>query len=448
MRIRVQGSQPLNGVYTPSGSSNAAIHCIAAALLTQQPVTLENIPKTVSVTAMLELAERLGAQVNWQDDTSTVGASSTSETSASSGTPASGTPAHRVTITAAQIGRRQLTHAETQGFIGALLYLVPVIVRRGYARLEIDFPLNRVRTHLEALRDLGIDVSTSDGGIELRSATWEFKDILLTQASVTATSMMMMLAATLGHETVIRNAACEPHIQSLGDLLERMGAQVQGLGSNVIRIWGVPQGLHGATIPLEADTIETASIAAIAAMCKGRVQLTNTQNLDLRLIDRVYRRLGVGLDLEEANLHVPRHGDLIISTREEDVDASIETAPWPGFPSDLVAIATVLATQSRGTVLIHEKMFNDRLLFVDKLIRMGAQIVLCDPHRAIVVGPSPLRAIYMDTPDVRIGLGMLGAALVAKGESVIDNAQAISRSFEHVLVKLQALGAQIEVEGA
>jgi UDP-N-acetylglucosamine 1-carboxyvinyltransferase len=432
MRIRVQGSQPLNGVYTPSGSSNAAIHCLAAALLTDQPVTLENIPRTVSVVAMLELAELIGAQIDWQEDP---------------GNAANGVTSHRVTVTAAQIGRRHLTHSETQGFIGALLYMVPIIVRRGYARLEIDFPLNRVRTHLEAMRDLGIDVVTSDGGIELRSVTWEFKDILLTQASVTATSMVMMLAAMLGQETVIRNAACEPHIQSLGHLLERMGAQVQGLGSNMIRIWGMPQGLHGATAVLEADSIETASIAAIAAMCKGRIQIDQTQNLDLRLIDRIYQRLGVSLDLDEANLYVPRHGDLIISAREEDVDASIETAPWPGFPSDLVAIATVLATQARGTVLIHEKMFNDRLLFVDKLIRMGAQIVLCDPHRAIVVGPSSLRAIYMDTPDVRIGLGMLGAALVAKGESVIDNAQAISRSFEHVLVKLQALGAQIEVEG-
>jgi UDP-N-acetylglucosamine 1-carboxyvinyltransferase len=433
MRIRVQGGQPLNGVYTPAGNSNAAIHCLAAALLTDQPVRLDNVPKTASVVAMLELAELLGAQVDWHEG--------------QAGAESNGAISHSVTVTAAQIGRRHLTHTETQGFIGALLYLVPIIVRRGYARLEIDFPLNRVRTHLEALRDLGIDVSTSDGGIELRSVTWEFKDILLTQASVTATSMVMMLAATLGHETVIRNAACEPHIQSLGDLLERMGAQVQGLGSNVIRIWGVPQGLHGTIASLGADTIETASIAAIAAMCKGRVQITDTQSLDLRLIDRIYRRLGVSLDLDEENLYVPRHGDLIISTREEDVDASIETAPWPGFPSDLVAIATVLATQARGTVLIHEKMFNDRLLFVDKLIRMGAQIVLCDPHRAIVVGPSPLRAIYMDTPDVRIGLGMLGAALVAKGESVIDNAQAISRSFEHVLVKLQALGAQIEFEG-
>lgn len=435
MRIRVQGGHPLNGVYTPSGSSNAAVHLLAAALLTDQPVTLTHIPKTASVRAMLELAELLGAQVDWQEG--------------QSDPAANGLTSHSVTVTAAQIGRRHLTQADTQGFIGALLYLVPIIVRRGYARMELDFPLNRVRTHLEALRDLGIDVSTSDGGIELRSATWDYKDILLSQASVTATSMTMMLAATQGRETVIRNAACEPHIQSLGDLLERMGVQVQGLGSNVVRIWGVPQsqGLQGATAALEADTIEAASIAAVAAMSRGRVQITDTQNLDLRLIGRIYQRLGVSLDLDEATLYVPRHGDLIISNREEDVDASIETAPWPGFPSDLVAMATVLATQARGTVLIHEKMFSDRLLFVDKLIRMGAQIILCDPHRAIVVGPSPLRAIYMDTPDVRIGLGMLGAALVAKGESVIDNAQVISRSFEHVLVKLQALGAQIEIEG-
>ncbi len=433
MRIRVQGGQPLNGIYTPSGSSNAAIHLLAAALLTDQPVTLDNVPRTASVLAMLELAQLLGAQVEWHER--------------NNGDQSQGAhPSHRVTIQAEQIGRRHLTQAETQGFIGALLYMVPIIVRRGYARLEIDFPLNRVHTHLEALRDLGLDVVTSDGGIELRSNPWDFRDVLLTQASVTATSMVMMLAASLGRETVIRNAACEPHIQSLGELLERMGAQIQGIGSNTITIWGAPtsEGLRGASATIESDMIEVASIAAIAAMCKGRVQITQTEKLDLRLISRVYQRLGVSLDLDADNLYVPRHGDLIISNREEDVDASIETAPWPGFPSDLVAIAAVIATQSRGTVLLHEKMFNDRLLFVDKLIRMGAQIVLCDPHRAIIVGPSPLRGIYMDTPDVRIGLGMLGAALIAKGESVIDNAQAISRSFEHVLVKLQALGAQIE----
>jgi UDP-N-acetylglucosamine 1-carboxyvinyltransferase len=230
-------------------------------------------------------------------------------------------------------------------------------------------------------------------------------------------------------------------------MLEVMGVQVEGAGSNVLHIWGMQtRSFHGTNITISSDYIEAASIAAIAAMTGGRIQINATRRTDLRMIARVYHRLGITLDVDETSFFVPRHEALIVSSREEDVDSSIETAPWPGFPSDLIAIATVIATQARGTTLIHEKLFNDRLLFIDKLNRMGAQIVLCDPHRAIVVGPSPLIPIYMDTPDVRIGLGMLGAALVASGESIIDNAQAINRSFQGVIEKLQALGAKITVE--
>jgi UDP-N-acetylglucosamine 1-carboxyvinyltransferase len=192
--------------------------------------------------------------------------------------------------------------------------------------------------------------------------------------------------------------------------------------------------------------IEAASIAAIGALSGGRVQINGIRQNDLRMINKIYRRLGINLDIDETHVFIPKHEHLTISNREEDVDSSIETAPWPGFPSDLVAIATVVATQARGTSLIHEKLFNNRLLFVDKLKSMGAQIVLCDPHRAIVVGPTPLYAIYMDSPDVRTGLGMLGAALIAQGESVIDNAQALRWSFDGVVGKLQNLGAKIVVE--
>ncbi|MEO8394888.1 MAG: UDP-N-acetylglucosamine 1-carboxyvinyltransferase, partial [Chloroflexota bacterium] len=186
--------------------------------------------------------------------------------------------------------------------------------------------------------------------------------------------------------------------------------------------------------------------AAIAAMSGGRIQIEGIRMSDMRVIAKIYWRLGIQLDIDEAAIFVPKHDTLTVSNREEDADSSIETAPWPGFPSDLVAVATVIATQARGTSLIHEKLFANRLLFVDKLKAMGAQIVLCDPHRAIVVGPSPLRGIYMDSPDVRAGLGMLAAALIAEGESVIDNAQAIEQSFAGVLGKLQAINAKISVE--
>jgi UDP-N-acetylglucosamine 1-carboxyvinyltransferase len=427
MRIRVEGKQPLNGVYTPSGGTNAALHAMAAALLTEQPVTIKNVPNTASTQAMLQLAKLLGAE--------------------EIGNMAEGDTSGGITLTLStpQITRRTLTTEDTQGFIGSLLYLAPILSRRGYARLEIDFPLNRIRTHLEALRDLGQDVATVDSAVEIKVAPWGYKDIILSQSSVTATSLVLMLAATIGKETVIHNTACEPHIRHLAHLLEMMGVQVDGIGSNKLHVFGV-QTLHGATTTLQSNYIEAASIAAIGAMSGGRIEIKDTSREDLRMIARIYHRLGISLHVEEESVFVPRHDSLIVSNREEDVDASIETAPWPGFPSDLVSIATVVATQTRGTSLIHEKLFNDRLLFVDKLNRMGAQIVLCDPHRAIVVGPTPLNAIYIDSPDVRIGLGMLGAALIARGETVIDNAQAISRSFEGVIEKLQALGAKIAIE--
>jgi UDP-N-acetylglucosamine 1-carboxyvinyltransferase len=231
----------------------------------------------------------------------------------------------------------------------------------------------------------------------------------------------------------------------LANLLEMMGAQIHGIGSNVLRVFGIGQ-LHGADVNIGPDHIETASVAALAAMSGGRIQLQATRRADLRTIAKSLDYLGVQLDMDATAVFVPRHETLVISNRQEDVDASIKAAPWPGFPSDLIGIATVVATQARGTSLIHEPMYDNRLLFVDKLNAMGAQIVLCDPHRAIVVGESPLHPIYMDSPDVRTGLGMLAAALVAHGETVIDNAEAFQVNFDGVIDKLQRLGAQIVVE--
>ncbi|MBZ0286280.1 MAG: UDP-N-acetylglucosamine 1-carboxyvinyltransferase, partial [Anaerolineae bacterium] len=308
------------------------------------------------------------------------------------------------------------------------------------------FPLSRIRTHIDALRDLGIDVVTMQGAVECRATPWEFKEIILSQASVTATALVLMLAVCQGVETIVHNAACEPHITSLVDMLEAMGAHIEGIGSNVLRLIAPPQGPEGADVTIGPDHIEAGSVAAIGALCSGRVQIEGTRIEDMRMIAKVYQRLGIQLDLDGTAIFVPKHDTLTLSSREEDVDLALDTAIWPGFPSDLVAIATVVATQARGTCLIHEKLFSNRLLFVDRLKAMGAQIVLCDPHRAIVVGATPLYAVYMDTPDVRTGMGMLGAALVARGTSVIDNAQAIERTFAGSLQKLQALGARITIE--
>jgi UDP-N-acetylglucosamine 1-carboxyvinyltransferase len=420
MRIQVEGRHPLNGIYKPSGNANAAMALLAAALLTDKPITLRNVPRTISTQTMFGLAEWMGACLTWADETT-------------------------VTIQAKQLTQRVLTEAETEGAVGAILFLAPILVRRKHVRLEFDFPLNRIRTHLEALRDLGIDVITVSGAIECRSATWEFKDIILAQASVTATAVVMMLASALGKETIIHNAACEPHNQELAHMLEAMGVHIEGIGSNILRLIS-PSELESADITIGPDHIEAASVAAISALCGGRVQIDGTRLEDMRMIARIYQRLGIQLDLDKTVIFVPKHDVLNVSNREEDVDSSIETAIWPGFPSDLVAVATIVATQARGTSLIHEKLFNNRLLFVDRLKAMGAQIVLADPHRAIVIGPSPLFGVYMDTPDVRAGMGMLGAALIANGTSTIDNAQAVEQTFAGVFDKLRAIGARIEVE--
>jgi UDP-N-acetylglucosamine 1-carboxyvinyltransferase len=253
-----------------------------------------------------------------------------------------------------------------------------------------------------------------------------------------------MLAVCLGKETIIRNAASEPHIQDLLHMLVAMGATIEGIGSNQLRIYGTEQ-LGGTTAQLSPDHIEVASIAALVAMTHGSVTIQGVNPACLTLISKVYARLGINLYLNGDSLFVPVHDTLTVSQGEEDLDVPIETAPWPGFPSDLVAIATVAATQARGTTLIHEKLFNNRLLFVDKLTAMGAQIVLFDPHRALVVGPSKLRAEYMDTPDVRTGLALLGAALCSEGQVKIDSAELIDRTFENVVSKLVGLGAHIEV---
>lgn len=420
MRIRVAGKQALDGHYQPSGNPNAAMALLAAAMLTAQPVTLHNWPDTTNTQTMQLLAARLGAKIMREAN-------------------------HTLVVQGEQINRRALTSADTGGLVSSFLYLAPMLLRRQHVRVEIDFPLNRIRTHLEAMRDLGLEVSATTGAVEVHAVPWERKDIILTQASVTATAIVVMLASCLGKETIIHNAACEPHVQEVCDLLCEMGAHVEGIGSNLLRVISPPE-LGGAEVSIGPDHIEAASVAAIGALCGGRIEIDSIRRRDMRMIAKTYRQLGIQLDMDEAIMFVPKHENLSLSGREEDEDLSIETAPWPAFPSDLIAMATVVATQARGTSLVHEKLFNNRLLFVDKLKAMGAQIVLCDPHRAIVVGPTPLNGIYMDSPDVRAGLGMLAAALVARGESVIDNADVIERTFSGVFAKLQVLGAGITIE--
>lgn len=418
MRLYIDGGHPLNGTYRVAGSANAGQTLMAAALLTDQPMTLRRMPTTVSTQAMFAAIAALGAVVTWVDDA--------------------------VTIDAKQIKRKTLANSEVDTSVSTLLLVAPLLIRKSHVRLEVEFPLNRIRTHLEALRDLGIDVITSGEAVELNATTWDERTILLTQTSVTATALVMMLASRLGKRTTVLNAASEPHLQALGKMLQQMGVTIDGIGSNVVTIHGVDS-LLGTTFDIPSDHIEAASVAAIAALCGGRVQVDGIRRDEMGMTTKIFQRLGIRIDADESTLFIPKHDLLSVSNREEDVDGSIETSPWPGFPSDLISVAAVVATQARGTSLIHEKLFNNRLLFIDKLKAMGAQIVLCDPHRAIIMGHTPLSGVYMDSPDVRIGLGMVAAALVAEGRSTIDNAQALEHTFDGVIERLRQIGAHIEV---
>ncbi len=418
MRIVVHGGYPLKGMIRPSGNSNSALALTAAALLTDKPVTLSGVPDTLSTAVMLETARALGSDVVRDGPT--------------------------VRLQTASLNTRSLEQDITEGQVSSVLFLAPILARRRHARMEIAFPLSRLHTHLAALRDLGVTVRTTGSVLDFEAERWDLRSIILLQASVTATALACMLAAALGRDTIIDNAATEPHIQDLLTLLEHMGAHVEGAGSNRLRIKGVEQ-LGGASLHISPDHIEIASIAAIGAITHGSLTIEGVIPDHFRLISRVYARLGLNLYLNGDTLVLPAHDILVASQQEEELDVPIETAPWPGFPSDLIAMATVVATQTRGTTLIHEKLFDNRLLFVDKLTSMGAQIVLCDPHRALVVGPTRLRGEYLDTPDIRTGLALLGAALCADSSITIDNAQLIDRTFENVVNKLVQLGAHIEV---
>jgi UDP-N-acetylglucosamine 1-carboxyvinyltransferase len=396
---------------------------VAASMLTDDPVTLNNVPDTVSVGVLLEVGASLGMTIDEHDDGR----------------------GGKVTLHSPQMIGRALEREHTDALSSTLLYLAPILARRGHARMTIDYGVSRLHTHLAALRDLGVTVTIDRGVIDLRTNAWDRAEVVLQQTSVTATALVVMLAAVLGKQTTILNAASEPHVVELLHLLQEFGVKFDGIGSNLLTVHGVEQAkLKGADVTVPPDHIEAASVAAMAALSGGRLTIENVRRRDLRLIAKIYERLGVNLILDDDTLIVPTHERFVSSAREEDVDVSVESAPWYGFPSDLIGMATVIATQTQGTTLIHEKLYPNRLLFTDKLAAMGAQIVLCDPHRAIVVGRTQLEADYVDTPDVRTGLAMLAAALCANGETVIDTAETFDRFFEHPLDKLVSVGAAIK----
>jgi UDP-N-acetylglucosamine 1-carboxyvinyltransferase len=423
-RFLVEGGAPLRGTVTPAGNKNEALPVLAACLLVAGPVVVDNVPRIRDVTVLLEGLRHLGVRVDTDDQ---------------------GT----VRLDASRLKDTDPDPAVMAQLRGSVLLAPGLLARTGRALLPPPggdrIGRRRLDTHLLALGALGARVEAGPAlHLEL-AGRFRGAEIFLDEMSVTATENAVMAAALAEGETVILNAASEPHVQGLCRFLNAVGARIGGIGTNQLRIEGV-RALGPGRHRLGPDHIEIGSFVALAAMTRGELRLRDVVADDLRMIRLAYRRLGVETTLESTTLVVPGPQELRVAADSDGAIPKVDDAPWPGFPADLTSLALVLATQSHGTVLIHEKLFESRLFFVDSLIAMGARIVLCDPHRAVVVGPTELRGAPMVSPDIRAGMALIGAALCARGTSVIMNAHQVDRGYERIDERLRALGARITRE--
>ncbi|MDR2792093.1 MAG: UDP-N-acetylglucosamine 1-carboxyvinyltransferase [Treponema sp.] len=419
----IEGSHPLRGTIRASGNKNAALPCIAAAILTDEPVTLSNIPDIEDVHVMLDVFHALGGEV----------------------TPLSPN-AYRLCTRNIVSSDIPLEHAKK--IRASILFAGPLLARTGRAGLPPPggdvIGRRRLDTHFLALTELGAAVEQGDM-FTFTANHLTGNDIFLDEASVTATENGVMAAVLADGETVFTNAASEPHVQDLCRMLVRMGARIEGIGSNILTIGGVKK-LSGCTFEIGADFMEIGSFIGLAAATRGDIFIEGATIPDIRPAKIAFRKLGINWEHEGSVLHVPENQTMTVNCDLGGMIPKIDDAPWPGFPPDLMSIITVAATQVSGTVLVHEKLFESRMFFVDKLIGMGARIVLCDPHRAVISGPSELTGSELHSPDVRAGMALVIAALAAKGKSVIHNVYQIERGYENLVGRLAALGAALREE--
>ncbi len=417
----IEGGHPLSGTVIPSGNKNAALPLLAACLLTDEPVTLHNLPAIGDVQTMGELLSDVGVTIEKLDS-------------------------HTWRVHAREVRTSELNRDLFGHIRGSITLAGPMLARMGAVHLPRPggdvIGRRRVDTHFLALSALGADVDT-DGAFRLHGKCLRGADILLGEASVTATENTIMAATLANGTTVIRNAACEPHVQDLCRMLCRLGAQIENIGSNTLTIHGVER-LGGGEYTIGPDYMEVGSYIALAAVTGGELLIKNGFPEHMRMVGLVFERLGVRFEARSDDIFVPAGQSLVIVPDIGGGIPSVADAPWPGFPADLMSIAIVLASQAQGTVLIHDKMFESRLYFVDKLIAMGARIIVCDPHRCVVQGPSPLHGDEVESPDIRAGMALLIAALCAEGQSSIRNIRQIDRGYERVEEKLRWLGAKIE----
>ena len=429
--FKIIGGKSLKGEVTPQGAKNEALQILCAVLLTEDEIIIENIPDIKDVDLLINLLDGIGVDVKKINDTTYKFKSNNID----------------------------LTYTKTKEFFdksskirGSIMLMGPMVARFGSAYIAKPggdkIGRRRVDTHFIGLQELGANFSVEDNNSVFKISANKLRGtkILLDEASVTGTANIVMAASLAAGETTIYNAACEPYLQQLCKMLNSMGADIRGIGSNYLKIQGV-KSLSGTKHRILPDMIEIGSFIGLAAMTKSDIKINDVSVENLGIIPKTFQRLGIKMKIENDCIHIPPQDNYEI---ESFIDGSIMTiadAIWPGFSPDLLSIALVTSIQAKGTVLIHQKMFESRLFFVDKLIDMGAQIILCDPHRATVIGLDrkiPLKGIRMSSPDIRAGVSLLIAALSADGESIIDNIDQIDRGYSNIDSRLRALGADIE----
>jgi UDP-N-acetylglucosamine 1-carboxyvinyltransferase len=416
----IEGGHPLSGRVRAAGNKNGALPVLAACLLTAEPVTLTNVPRIRDVETMIALINHLGAEAEWLGE-------------------------NEVRVHASELVSHELDAELARRIRASFLLAGPLLARLGRASVPPPggdvIGRRRLDPHIHAFAELGAEIDIGRR-FELRGPL-RGKHIFLDEASVMATENAVMAAAITPGETVIGNAACEPHIQDLCRFLVSLGAEIEGIESNVLRVHGV-ESLRGGEWRISPEHIEVGSFVGLAAVTGGDITIDEVEAKDLAPILPTFERLGVHVEIDGTSLRVPPNQELAILDDLGGQIPKIEDGPWPAFPADLTSIAVIVATQAHGTVLIFEKMFESRLFFVDKLVSMGARIILCDPHRAVVTGPAKLYAQQMSSPDIRAGMAMLLAALCAEGTSTIGNIGEIDRGYERIDERLRSLGARIE----
>lgn len=416
----IEGGRPLNGTVRPSGNKNEALPALAACLLTEEPVTLKRMPKIGDVLTLCSILEAIGARVEWHDEeTVTI-------------------DAKNVQPVAPPLGLCAKVRA-------SILLLGPMLAR--FQKATIPRPggdvigARRIDTHWEGIIALGGRLEL-DGQINGTAPKLKGTDIFMDEPSVTGTENLVMMAVLCPGTTVIHNAACEPHVVGICNQLNAMGAKISGIGSNRLEIHGVTS-LHGATHEISPDFMEVGGYLCLAAMTKGKIKVEDAGVKDFRFILRSLARIGICPKIEGDTFICDGTQESVVQTDISGRTPTIYSGPWPAFPTDLMSVAIVAATQSVGTVIFFEKMFEGRMFFTDKLLSMAATIILCDPHRVVVSGPSKLRGVRMSSPDIRAGMALVMAALAAEGTSEIDNIFQIERGYYQIDKKLQSLGASI-----